>query len=116
LIRLTADENFNNRIVRGLQRRLPDVDVLRVQDSEIAGADDPTLLEWCAVENRVLLTHDFETIPGFVRERFAAGSRIAGVILASSSLPIGDVIEDPLVILMCSQDDEFENRLVFLPL
>jgi Domain of unknown function (DUF5615) len=116
LIRLAADENFNSRIVRGLQRRLPDVDVLRVQDSEIAGADDPVVLEWCAVENRILLTHDFETIPGFVSERFAAGLRVAGVILASASLPIGDVIEDLMVVLTCSQDDEFENRLVFLPL
>ncbi len=116
MIRLAADENFNNRIVRGLQRRLPNVDVLRVQDSEIAGADDPAVLEWCAVEHRVLLTHDFETIPGFVAERFAAGLGVSGVILASASLPIGDVIEDLMVVLTCSQDDEFENRLVFLPL
>ena len=40
-MKFLADENFDNRIVRGLLRRQPDLDILRVQDLEIAGADDP---------------------------------------------------------------------------
>ena len=32
MLLLVADENFNNDIVRGLQRRKPDVDIVRVQD------------------------------------------------------------------------------------
>jgi hypothetical protein len=28
-----ADENFNNNIIRGLLRRKPDLDILRVQDA-----------------------------------------------------------------------------------
>ena len=31
MLRLATDEDFNNRIVRGLLRRQPDVDILRVQ-------------------------------------------------------------------------------------
>jgi hypothetical protein len=41
-MKFLADENFDNRIVRGLLRRRPDLDIIRVQDLEIAGADDPT--------------------------------------------------------------------------
>ncbi len=31
MLRLAADENFDNNIVRGLLRRRPDLDIVRVQ-------------------------------------------------------------------------------------
>lgn len=34
MLRLAADENFDGRIVRGLLRVLPDLDLVRVQDSD----------------------------------------------------------------------------------
>jgi hypothetical protein len=55
MLRLVADENFNNNIVRGLLRREPDLDIVRVQDVGLSGVDDPTVLEWAAQEGRVLL-------------------------------------------------------------
>jgi hypothetical protein len=48
MIRLAADENLNNNIVRGLLRRKPDLDIIRIQDVGLSGADDPTVLEWTA--------------------------------------------------------------------
>lgn len=48
MIRLAADEDFNNNIVRGLLRRKPDLDIVRIQDVGLSGADDPAVLEWCA--------------------------------------------------------------------
>lgn len=39
MLRLLADENFNNNIVRGLLRRKPDLDIVRVQDVGLSGAD-----------------------------------------------------------------------------
>lgn len=53
MLRLAADENFNGDIVRGLLRRNPRVDIVRVQDVGLSGANDPTVLEWAAAENRV---------------------------------------------------------------
>jgi len=60
--RLAADENFNNDIVRGLIRRRPDLDIVRIQDAGLTGAADLVVLEWAATENRLLLTHDVTTI------------------------------------------------------
>lgn len=45
MIRLLADENFNNNIVRADRVRAPDVDIVRVQDVGLSGADDPTVLD-----------------------------------------------------------------------
>lgn len=62
MLKLATDENFNNNILRGLLRRRPDLDIIRVQDAGLSGADDPTVLDWAANEGRVLLTHDAATI------------------------------------------------------
>jgi len=48
MLALATDENFNNDIVRGALRRKPDLNVVRVQDAGLSGADDPTVLEWAA--------------------------------------------------------------------
>jgi hypothetical protein len=44
MLRFAADENFDGRIVRGLLRVLPDLDLVRVQDSRVAGFDDASVL------------------------------------------------------------------------
>ena len=61
-MRLLADENFNGDIVRGLLLRQPDLDIVRVQDVGLAGADDPDILAWAAENNRIVLTHDRATM------------------------------------------------------
>lgn len=46
MLRLAADEDFNNVILRGARRRNADLDIVRVQDiAGLSGADDPTVLE-----------------------------------------------------------------------
>jgi hypothetical protein len=79
MLLLAADENFNNDIVRGLLRRKPDLDIVRIQDVGLSGADDPTILEWAAQDGRVLLTHDASTITHYAYERVRAGKSICAV-------------------------------------
>ncbi len=57
-----SDEDFNRRIVRGLRRRLPRLDIVRVQDVGLITRPDTEVLEWAANENRVVLTHDVTTM------------------------------------------------------
>ena len=49
MLRFLADENFNNDVVRGVRRRNPAVDLVRVQDEDLSGAEDPMVLEWAAL-------------------------------------------------------------------
>ena len=78
MLRFVADENFNNDVVRGMLRRAPDLDIVRVQDVELSGADDPTVLEWAAQAGRILLTHDVKTITQYAYERIRAGLPMPG--------------------------------------
>jgi uncharacterized protein with PIN domain len=116
MIRFLLDENFNGKIVRGLRARKPDVDMIRVQDTEISGADDPTVLEWAAKEGRILLTHDLDTMTKYANERIEQELPLAGVIFVRDTLPISKVIDDLLTVLEASEASEWENRTDFLPL
>ena len=115
-MKFLADENFDNRIVRGLRRRLPDIDILRVQDLEIAGADDTTVLTWAMESQRILLTHDARTIPVHMYEMLAAGKSVAGVLIVGDALPIGPVIDDIVVIIEYSTIEDWRNQIQRLPL
>lgn len=116
MLRLLADENFNNNVVRGLLRRVADLDIVRVQDVGLAGVDDPTLLEWAAQHNRVLLTHDVSTINQYAHARIEAGQAMPGVFEVSRTTPIGPVIEDILLLAECSLEDEWAGQIRYLPL
>jgi len=115
-MRLLFDENFDNDIVRGLQRRNPNLDLIRVQDVGLRSADDPTILEWAANQGCVVFTHDVKTMANFAYERIEAGKPMPGLFEVKRSLPLGQVIEDILLLAECSLPDEWENKVVYLPL
>ncbi len=116
MLRLAADENFNNRIVRGLLHRKPDLDIVRIQDIGLSGADDQAVLEWAAQEERVLLTHDVRTITQYAYERVDAGQLMPGVFEVSPDMSIGGAIEDILLLAEYSLDDEWQGQVRYLPL
>ena len=116
MIRLAADENLNNDIIRGVLRRQPDLDIVRVQDVGLSSADDPVVLEWAAQEERVLLTHDVSTITKYAYERVRAGKPMPGVFEIGRTVPIGRAIEDVLLLAECSLDGEWEGQVRYLPL
>jgi hypothetical protein len=116
MLTLAADENFNNDIVRGLLRRRPDLDIVRIQDCGLSGVDDPLVLAWAAGEGRVLLTHDVATMTHHAYERVRAGQPMPGIFEVARHLPIGLVIEDILILAECSLEGEWEGQIRYLPL
>lgn len=116
MIRFLLDENFNGKIARGLRARRADVDMIRIQDTELYGKDDSAVLEWAAREGRILLTHDIATMTKYANERLSQGLPLAGVIFVRDTLPVAKVIDDLLAILGASDASDWENRTDYLPL
>lgn len=115
MLKLAADENLDSNIVRGVLRILPTLDIVRVQDVQLSGADDPTVLEWCAHESRVLVTHDVSTVTDFAFERVAAGIAMPGIIQIKAQAPIGRAINDLILVITCVQPDELSSQVLYLP-
>jgi len=116
MLRLAADENFNGDIVRGLLRRNPTLDVVRVQDVGLSGADDPSVLQWAADQGRILVTHDISTLAKHAFDRIVADQPMPGVFEVKSDAPVGQVIDDLILLVECSVDGEWEGQVRFLPL
>lgn len=116
MLRLLADENFNGDIVRGLLLRQPDLDIVRVQDVGLAGADDPDILAWAGENDRIVLTHDRATMPDYASERVAAGMGIPGVFIVNDRFPVGQAIQEILLMVGCTEQTEWNGRVAYLPL
>jgi predicted nuclease of predicted toxin-antitoxin system len=116
MLRLLSDENFNGDIVRGLLLHRPEIDLLRTQDVGLLSVDDPGVLAWAAENNRILLSHDRATMPDYAYSRVTAGQPMPGVFIVNDRFPIGQVIQEILLIDGCSKQEEWTGRVLFLPL
>ena len=116
MLKLAADENLNNNIIRGLLRRNAEIDIIRIQDVGLSGASDPDVLAWTASENRILVTHDVNTITRYANERLQASQAMPGVVEVARQVSIGQAIEDLLLLIEYSDVGEWEGRIIFLPL
>lgn len=116
MIAFAADENFNANIVRGLRQRLADISIVTVQEARLWGATDPEVLEWAATEERVLLTHDRNTMTAAAYERIFAGKRLPGVFVVNWRTPLRAVIEDLALLTTCSAPNEWRDQILYIPL
>lgn len=116
MLRLVSDENFNGDIVRGLLFRLPELNLLRVQDVGLGGGIDPVVLAWAAENDRIILTHDRATLPNFAFGRVVAGEAMPGVFVINDRLRVGRAIEELVLVATCSEASEWVSRVLYLPL
>jgi hypothetical protein len=115
MIRFLTDEDFNGRIVRGLFVRMGGLDLVRVQDVGLSGADDDAILEWTDNNNRLLLTHDGRTMPRHVSNRLAAGGHVPGIFIVDDLASIGSCIDDIQLVSECSDTGDWRDQIQYLP-
>ncbi len=115
MLKFLADEDFNNRIVRGLRRRSPALDIVRAQEVGLIGTHDAEVLAWAARENRLLLTHDTTTMIDFAIRRVSDVQPMPGLIAIAQNSSIGGVIDDLILLAQVSSDTEWDSQVIFLP-
>jgi len=116
MLRLISDADVHGHIVRGLRGRNPGIDLVRVHEVGLRTAKDPIILEWAAVENRIVVTQDRSSMIGLAQARLAAGLPTPGLFVLRPRTTIGEAIDALLLVDACSQQDEWQNRIEFLPL
>jgi hypothetical protein len=63
MLRFLADANLDEGIVSGCRRREPTMDFLSAKDAKLEGVSDPDVLRIAAEQGRILVSHDFKTMP-----------------------------------------------------
>ena len=116
-VRFLADEDIDVDIVQGLRSREPAIDILDVESGGLRGSADPVLLALAAEQDRILISHDRNTMTRHFCERLLSGKSSPGLfIVPKRPSAIGDTIEWLLLIWAASQSDEWRDQIVYLPL
>ena len=114
-IRFQADADLNEDIVSGVVRRVPEIDFQTATKAGLSGRHDEQVLEVAASEGRILVSHDWETMPYHFAE-FVATRSSPGVLIIPQQLGIGAAIEELLMIWFVSDAEEYVNSIRRIPL
>ncbi|MGO8947396.1 MAG: DUF5615 family PIN-like protein [Ktedonobacterales bacterium] len=117
--RFLADEGFNMDVTTGLRLRYSGIDLLTVQEAGLLHALDPQLLEAARQLDRILLSHDVHTLPGYyyaLLSQLSQDEHLPGILLVVQEAPIGQAIEWIAEIWGASRHDEWRDRVDRLPL
>ncbi len=115
-IQYLFDENCNARIMRGVRRRASQLNLMTVQEAGLGTDTDAAILAFAATEGRVVVSHDVRTMTAFATARQQANQPMAGLILIAQAYPIGQAIDDLVMIAEVSTAEEWQGKIVFLPL
>jgi hypothetical protein len=96
VFRLLCDHDLNEAIVVQLEEKAPDLDIVRAREEGLARTKDPQILAWAADNDRIVLSHDRNTMTRFAYERVRAGERMCGLFVIEHTRDIGRVISDIL--------------------
>ncbi|MBZ5607656.1 MAG: DUF5615 family PIN-like protein [Acidobacteriia bacterium] len=114
-VRYQADADLDGRVLRGLKRAAPEMDIQTAVEAGPAGMEDLLVLDIAAKAGRILVSQDRRTMPAhFAHYLLAAKS--SGVIPLRGGISIARAIDDLLLIWSASEAEEWTDRLVWMPL
>lgn len=113
-IRFQADNDLNKAIVRAVVRHESAVDFRSAQAARLDHVPDQEVLMDSARTGRVLVSHDFQTMPEHFRD-FVRDHHSPGMFLVPQDLPVGIAVEALLLVWAVTDPGEWENRLCLVP-
>jgi len=116
VLRLLSDEDIPGDLVRELRRRLPTLDVVRVQEVGLRSAPDPIVLAWAAHEGRQIFTRDRNTMTGHAYDRARQRLPLPGVFVLPERISIGQAVAELEMIVLASEASDWQDQVIFLPL
>ena len=114
-VRFQADQDLNQDLVKSLVRKEPTLDFRSALDAKLWGLPDIRVLDIAAKDNRVLVSHDFKTLPTAFA-RFLENNHSPGVLIVPQAMAIGIAVEFLFMIWDASDATEWSNRICRLRL
>ncbi len=117
-IRFLLDENVDVLYHTQLLKREPTIVAGRVgtPGAPPKGSPDAAILSWCEENSFILLTNNRRSMPVHLQDRLAQGRHVPGILVINTGMSIGETIEELLLIWGASQENEYRDRIWFMPL
>ena len=114
-VRFQADADLNHIVLLAVVRREPQVDFQSASLARLEGLADPEVLARPARDSRVLVSDDQTTMPSHFA-RFIVRHASPGLIIVPQHLAPAAAAEDLLLVWHATADEEWTNRVVYLPI
>lgn len=114
-VRFQADADLDEDIVSGVIRRQPAIDFKTATQAGLSGLPDYEVLAIASSEGRLIVSHDWRTMPYHFAE-FVEVQSSSGVLIIPRKLGIRRAIEELLMIWSTSDAEEHFNSIKRLPL
>ncbi|WP_373526449.1 DUF5615 family PIN-like protein [Nostoc sp.] len=117
-LKYLLDENVDPAYVRQLRRQKPDLAVRMIGEPATPpkGTLDPEIISWCEATKFILVTNNRKSMPVHLADHLAQGQHIPGIFILNPNLSIGENLDELLVVAEGSFDDEYQDRIEYLPL
>lgn len=117
-LKYLLDENVDPLYATQLRRLQPNL-VIRVIGEPVTparGTLDPEILCWCEENNFILVTNNRTSMPVHLVEHIEKNRHIPGIFILNPNLSIGENIQELILVAEASFDDEYQDRIDYLPL
>lgn len=122
MIRFLLDECIPELIASGVRSwndENPDypLDVVAVGDRDVLpkGTPDPDILVWAERAGRVVVSVDYNTMPGFLAAHLAAGRHLPGLLLPRPGKSVAAVVTELAIIAHAEHPDNLTDRAKYIP-
>ena len=117
-IRYLLDENVDPMYRAQLLRRQPDLVVWAVGDpgAPPVGSPDADILSWCEDHGFILITSNRKSMPGHLADHLTSGRHVPGIFTLNPDMSVGQTIDELLLIAAISDDFEYQDYIVYLPM
>jgi hypothetical protein len=114
-VRFLADEDLHAGIVDGLRSREPAIDILDGKTAGMRGEKDTVLLDLAARQDRILITHDRNTMTRFFMEARRLRQVESRDLHGSANEQDWRSYRGASSRMGTSQAEEWRNQIVYLP-
>jgi Domain of unknown function (DUF5615) len=116
-IQYLLDENMAPAYYEQLQHRQPNLVVVMVGDCHAPpkGTLDPEILNWCEENDFILVTNNRRSMPVHLKEHLAKGRHLPGILALRKDASFGRVLEDLVLVAEAADEDEFRDRIDYIP-
>ena len=115
--RFLIDENISPEYRTQLLRHEPLLTVLVIGDegAPARSTPDPEILVWCEQNQFSLVTNNRESMPQHLSDHIAAGHHVPGIFTINRRVSMGLIIEQLILIVGASDEDEYIDRITYIP-
>lgn len=117
-LKYLIDENVNPIYANQIRLREPDIIIKVVGEPKTPPKStlDPEILCWCEDNNFLLVTNNRTSMPVHLADHLTANRHLPGIFILNPNLSIGENLEELILAALASEDDEYQDRIVYLPL